>query len=55
MYTFRITFKNEEGKKKSVKVDAVGMIPAIEEGVHKFYIENLILGWELVKAEQISK
>lgn len=55
MYTFRITFENEEGKKKSVKVDAAGMIPAIEEGVHKFYVKNTMSGWELMKAEQISK
>lgn len=55
MYTFRITFKNEDGKKKSVKVDASGMIPAIELGIHKFYNKNSMFGWELVKAELIIK
>lgn len=55
MYTFRITFKNEEGKKKSVKVEAAGIVPAIEEGVRKFFSKNSLFGWDIVKAEIISK
>lgn len=55
MYIFRITFKNEEGKKKSVKVEASGIIPAIEEGVRKFYQKNCYFGWNIVKAEEIIK
>lgn len=55
MYTFKVTFKNEDGKKKSVKVEATGMVPAIEEGIHKFYSKNVMFGWELVKVEMIEK
>lgn len=55
MYTWRITFKNEEGKNKSIKVEAAGMFPAIEEGIRKFYAKNNFFGWELVKAELINK
>lgn len=53
MYTFRITFKNEEGKKKSVKVEATGIVPAIEEGVKKFFSKNSLFGWNIVKAEEV--
>lgn len=53
MYTFRITFENEEGKRKSVKVESVGLVPAIEEGVIKFYSKNSY-SWNVVKAEIVK-
>ena len=53
MYTFKITFKNEDGKKKSVKVEAAGIVPAIEEGVKKFFSKNSLFGWNIVKAEEV--
>jgi hypothetical protein len=56
MYMFRVTFESElNGKRKSVKVEARGMEPALTEGIHKFFMKNLhSLDWNLVKCEQIS-
>lgn len=31
------------------------MVPAIEEGIHKFYMKNCSFGWSLIKAEEIYK
>lgn len=50
MQNYKVTFTNDEGKTKTVKVKATGIIPAIETAIHK----NLnLLGWIITKAEEV--
>jgi hypothetical protein len=51
MTNYKVTFTNDEGKTKTVKVKALGIIPAIEAAIHK----NLnLLGWIITKAEEVK-
>lgn len=55
MYTFRVTFESRiNGKKKSVKVEALGMEPALTNGLMEFHRKNSMFDWDLVKCEMIS-
>lgn len=54
MYTFKVTFQNEEtGKRKSFKIEERGMIPAIEKSVHIAFRKGLGLEWVIKKVEEI--
>lgn len=53
-HTYKITFADDEGKRKSVKVENSGIIPAIEEGVKIIWGQTYKI-WDIVKAEDITK
>lgn len=54
MYTFKVTFQNEEtGKRKNFKIEERGMIPAIEKSVHVALQKGLGLKWVIKKVEEI--
>ena len=54
MYTFKVTFQNEEtGKRKNFKIEERGMIPAIEKSVHVALQKGLGLEWVIKKVEEI--
>lgn len=52
--TYKITFADDEGKRKSVKVENSGIIPAIQEGVKTIWEQTNKI-WNIVKAEDITK
>lgn len=52
--TYKITFVDDEGKRKSVKVENSGIIPAIEEGVKIIWKQTYKI-WNIVKAEDVTK
>lgn len=56
MTTYKITFKNEEGKTKSIKVKATGICPAIEKAIRKTIVNvNFMKGFCYpIKAEEIQ-
>lgn len=49
MKTYKVTFRNDKNKTKSVKVKDVAIVPAIEQAVRK----AMLFGWDIVKAEEI--
>lgn len=52
MYKFRVTFMNQETKKKkAVIVEARGICPAIEAACAK----GLAIGWDIYSAQMIIK
>lgn len=51
MSKFKVTFANENGKTKIVRVREYGIIPAIEKAI----TTNLdLLGWTITKAEEVK-
>lgn len=52
--TYKVTFQSEEGKRKSFKAEASGIIPAIEDAVRMAFKAGC-LAWNIVKAEDITK
>ena len=54
-HTYRVTFQNDEGKRKSLKIEASGIIPAIQLAVQEAYFKNFCIAWDVVKAEDITK
>jgi len=56
MYTFKVTFRNDEtGKTKTYTVKEVGMFPAIERAQRKALEKMMLFGWTITKAELIEK
>lgn len=53
-HTYRVTFQNDEGKRKSFKTEASGIIPAIENAVRMGFAAGCF-GWDIVKAEEMKK
>lgn len=53
-HTYKITFADDEGKHKSIKVENSGIIPAIKEGV-KIIWEQTNKIWDIVKAEDVTE
>lgn len=53
-HTYKITFADDEGKRKSVKVENSAIIPAIEEGVKTIWEQTHKI-WNIVKAEDVTK
>ncbi len=53
--TYKVTFQNDEGKRKSLKVVASGIIPAIQLAVQEAYFKNCCVAWDVVKAEDVTK
>ncbi len=53
-HTYTVTFQNDEGKRKSCKVEASGIIPAITEAVHYMTMVNSCIAWDVIKAEDIT-
>ena len=51
---YKVTFQNDEGKRKSFKTEASGIIPAIEEAVRIAFAAGC-LEWNIVKAEDVTK
>lgn len=54
-HTYRVTFQSDEGKWKSLKVVASGIIPAIQLAVQEAYFKNFCIAWDIVKAEDVTK
>lgn len=55
MYTFKVTFRNDEtGKTKTYTVKAAGMFPAIEGAQMKALNKMMLFCWTLTKAELIG-
>ena len=55
-HIYKVTFQNDDGKRKSLKVEASGIIPAVQLAVQEAYFKNLeVIGWDIVKAEDITK
>lgn len=54
-HTYKVTFQNDEGKRKSCKVVASGIIPAIQLAVQQSYFKNFCIAWDVVKAEDVTK
>ncbi len=53
-HTYRVTFQNDEGKRKSFKTEASGIISAIETAVRMGFAAGCF-GWDIVKAEEMKK
>ena len=53
-HTYKVTFQNDEGKRKSVKIEASGILPAIQLAIQKAYFENFCIAWDIVKAEDMT-
>ena len=55
-HIYKVTFQNDEGKRKSLKVEASGIIPAVQLAVQEACFKNLcVIGWDVVKAEDVTK
>lgn len=55
-YIYKVTFQNDDGKRKSFKVEASGIIHAVQLAVQEAYFKNLdVIGWDIVKVEDITK
>ena len=57
MNTYLIKFQDRNGKIKGIKVNAPGLIPAVEEAVRKRLSRSKDLSWmgaEIISAEKIS-
>ena len=55
-HIYRVTFQNDEGKRKSLKIEASGIIPAVQLAVQEAYFKNLcVIGWDVVKVEDVTK
>ena len=53
-HTYKVTFQNDEGERKSLKVEASGIIPSIQLVIHESYFKNFCVAWDVVKAEDIT-
>lgn len=53
-HAYKITFADDEGKRKSVKAENNGIIPAIEEGVKTIWKQTHKI-WNIVQAEDVTK
>lgn len=53
--TYRVTFQNDEGKRKSLKIEASGIIPAIQLAIQETYFKNFCIAWDIVKVEYVTK
>ncbi len=53
-HTYKITFADDEGKRKSVKIESNAIVPAIEEGVKTIWEQTHKI-WNIVKAEDVTK
>ena len=54
-HTYRVTFQSDGGKRKSLKVVASGIIPAIQLAIQGAYFKNFCVAWDVVKAEDVTK
>ena len=54
-HTYKVIFQNDEGKRKSLKIEASGIIPAIQLAIQEAYFKNFCIAWDVVKAEDITK
>ena len=53
-HTYKVTFQNDEGKRKSVKVEASGIIPASQEAVLMSSKKGFCFLWDMVKVEGLT-
>ena len=53
-HTYKVTFQNDEGKRKSVKVEASGIIPASQEAVLMASKKGFCFLWDMVKVEDLT-
>ena len=54
-HTYKVTFQNDEGKRKSLKIEASGIIPAIQLAIQEAYFNNFCIAWDVVKVEDVTK
>ena len=54
-HTYKVTFQSNEGKRKSLKIEASGIIPAIQLAVQETYFKNFCIAWNIVKVEDVTK
>ena len=53
-HIYKVTFQNDEGKRKSVKVEASGIIPASQEAVLMASKKGFCFLWDMVKVEDLT-
>lgn len=54
-HTYKVTFQSDEGKRKSLKIEATGIIPAIQLAIQEAYFKNFCIAWDIVKVEDVTK
>lgn len=54
-HIYKVIFQDDEGKRKNIKVEASGIIPAIQEAVAEAMRLNCCIAWNVVKAEDMTK